>query len=82
MVLLPCESRGDQYHAIPKEKSGASFRSCEALADRRCDSSFVGRLATYRYDNMDQVVGQALATGQELEETAPARPAYLDRFLP
>jgi UDP-galactopyranose mutase len=24
--------------------------------------TFVGRLATYRYYNMDQVVGQALAT--------------------
>ena len=28
--------------------------------------SFVGRLATYRYYNMDQVVGQALATYRRL----------------
>ena len=27
---------------------------------------FVGRLATYRYYNMDQVVGQALATWRRI----------------
>ena len=32
----------------------------------RRDVSFVGRLATYRYYNMDQVVGQALATFRRL----------------
>jgi UDP-galactopyranose mutase len=30
--------------------------------------TFVGRLATYRYYNMDQVVGQALATFRRLDE--------------
>jgi UDP-galactopyranose mutase len=30
--------------------------------------TFVGRLATYRYYNMDQVVGQALATFRRLAE--------------
>lgn len=29
--------------------------------------TFVGRLATYRYYNMDQVVGQALATWRRLD---------------
>jgi UDP-galactopyranose mutase len=32
---------------------------------------FVGRLATYRYYNMDQVVGQALATFRRIGETLP-----------
>jgi UDP-galactopyranose mutase len=30
--------------------------------------TFVGRLATYRYYNMDQVVGQALATYRRMTE--------------
>jgi UDP-galactopyranose mutase len=31
---------------------------------------FVGRLATYRYYNMDQVVGQALAEFKRIQEIA------------
>jgi UDP-galactopyranose mutase len=30
--------------------------------------TFVGRLATYRYYNMDQIVGQALATFRRLDQ--------------
>ena len=30
--------------------------------------TFVGRLATYRYYNMDQIVGQALATFRRIDE--------------
>jgi UDP-galactopyranose mutase len=33
---------------------------------------FVGRLATYRYYNMDQVVGQALATFKRIQDALPA----------
>ncbi len=33
---------------------------------------FVGRLATYRYYNMDQIVGQALATFRRINEALPA----------
>ena len=32
--------------------------------------TFVGRLATYRYYNMDQIVGQALATFRQIDEPA------------
>jgi UDP-galactopyranose mutase len=34
--------------------------------------SFVGRLATYKYYNMDQVCGQALATYRRLAEREQA----------
>ena len=39
-----------------------------ALAQQTPDVTFVGRLATYRYYNMDQVVGQALATYRRISE--------------
>ena len=42
------------------------WRLDKALADALPDVSFVGRLATYKYYNMDQVVGQALATYRKL----------------
>ena len=36
------------------------------------DVIFVGRLGTYKYYNMDQVVGQALATFRRLEKAESA----------
>jgi len=53
---------GDPYYPIPRPENHALYKQYEALADARTDVLFVGRLATYRYYNMDQVVGQALAT--------------------
>ena len=44
----------------------------EELARATPDVWFVGRLATYRYYNMDQVVGQALATFQQIQAGEPA----------
>lgn len=57
----PCAD-GDPYYPIPRPENEALFKRYEALAIGTPDVLFVGRLATYRYYNMDQVVGQALAT--------------------
>jgi len=57
----PC-AEGDPYYPIPRPENQALFKRYEALADKAADVTFVGRLATYRYYNMDQVVAQALAT--------------------
>ena len=53
---------GDPYYPIPRPENQALFKRYEALARAEPRVLFVGRLATYRYYNMDQVVGQALAT--------------------
>ena len=53
---------GDPYYPIPNAKTAARYKAYEKLALSEKDVWFVGRLATYRYYNMDQVVGQALAT--------------------
>jgi UDP-galactopyranose mutase len=74
-------AEGDPYYPIPRPENQELFKRYEALADATDDVTFVGRLATYRYYNMDQIVGQALATfrrldqrkqSQELGETAVA----------
>jgi UDP-galactopyranose mutase len=57
---------GDPYYPIPRPENAARYREYEALALATPDVTFVGRLATYRYYNMDQVVGQALATAERL----------------
>jgi len=62
---------GDPYYPIPRDENQTLFKRYEALALALPDVTFVGRLATYRYYNMDQVVGQALAAYRRFA----ARPA-------
>ncbi|MGI4976373.1 MAG: UDP-galactopyranose mutase [Janthinobacterium lividum] len=62
---------GDPYYPIPRPENQALYKRYEALADATADTVFVGRLATYRYLNMDQVVGQALATFARLDSALP-----------
>ncbi len=59
-------SDGDPYYPIPRDENLALFRQYEALAAQEANVHFVGRLASYRYYNMDQVVGQALAKYRRL----------------
>ena len=58
---------GDPYYPIPREDNRALYKRYETLAKACPDVTFVGRLATYQYYNMDQVVGQALATYRRLK---------------
>jgi UDP-galactopyranose mutase len=67
----PC-AEGDPYYPIPRPENQALFKRYEALAIGTPEVIFVGRLATYRYYNMDQVVGQALATYRRLAEQEAA----------
>ena len=62
---------GDPYYPIPRPENAALYKRYEALADAEPDTWFVGRLATYRYYNMDQVVGQALATFERIQKQVP-----------
>jgi UDP-galactopyranose mutase len=64
-------AEGDPYYPIPRPENAELFKKYEALADARDDVWFVGRLATYRYYNMDQIVGQALATFARIEAELP-----------
>ena len=63
-------AEGDPYYPIPRPENQELFKRYEALADETEGVTFVGRLATYRYYNMDQIVGQALATFRRMDERA------------
>lgn len=52
---------GDPYYPVPAPENAELYRRYEQLAERTPDVTFTGRLGTYRYYNMDQVVGQSLA---------------------
>lgn len=54
-------AEGEPYYPIPRPENEALFQRYKALADAESGVIFVGRLAQYRYYNMDQVVGAALA---------------------
>lgn len=66
---------GDPYYPVPRPENAELLQRYEELARRERNVWFVGRLATYRYYNMDQIVGQALATFRRIEETVPRRSA-------
>ncbi|MFA6541882.1 MAG: UDP-galactopyranose mutase [Bacteroidota bacterium] len=53
---------GEPYYPVPNEANASLFRLYEKESDKLKAVRFVGRLATYRYYNMDQVVAQSLKT--------------------
>jgi UDP-galactopyranose mutase len=60
-------AEGDPYYPIPRPANTELYLRYRALADALPDVHFVGRLATYKYYNMDQVVAQALALVDRIE---------------
>lgn len=52
---------GDPYYPIPRPENDILFKKYQELAEKENNVTFVGRLAQYRYYNMDQVVGAALS---------------------
>lgn len=58
------QAEGEPYYPVPRAENEDLFRRYEELAARENDVTFVGRLAQYRYYNMDQVVGAALKAAE------------------
>lgn len=55
------QGEGDPYYPVPRPENAEIYKKYQELAEARTDVHFVGRLATYKYYNMDQVVAQALS---------------------
>jgi UDP-galactopyranose mutase len=70
-------AEGDPYYPIPRPENAERYAKYEALAEQIPNTWFVGRLATYKYYNMDQCVGQALATYKKIADQLHARPFEL-----
>lgn len=70
-------AEGDPYYPVPRAENRALYKRYETLAQVTEGVYFVGRLATYQYYNMDQVVGQALATFRRIDEQLSTRPIVL-----
>jgi UDP-galactopyranose mutase len=75
------QAEGDPYYPVPRPENAALYKRYQELADETPEVEFVGRLATYKYYNMDQVVAQALAVfdkliGRRAPDAAQRRPAH------
>lgn len=62
------QAEGDPYYPIPNAAHEMLYQRYKQLAAQEADVTFVGRLAQYRYYNMDQVVGAALSAAQRLKK--------------
>jgi UDP-galactopyranose mutase len=70
-------AEGDPYYPVPRRENAIRYGRYKRLADELAPTSvrFVGRLASYRYYNMDQVVAQALATFDQIRGVKTASAA-------
>lgn len=59
---------GDPYYPIPRPENAALYARYKTLAEQTPNVTFCGRLANYKYFNMDQVVAQALSTFDRLAQ--------------
>src|SRR5688500_8494143 len=69
--------QGDPYYPVPTTDNAALYAKYQQLAEATPEVQFLGRLGTYKYYNMDQVVAQALSVyarmaGQPRREIAAA----------
>ena len=63
-------SEGDPYYPIPQPRNAELYAQYKALADKLPGVHFAGRLATYKYYNMDQVVAQSLSLAAKISSRA------------
>lgn len=68
------QAEGDPYYPVPQPQNAALYKKYQVLAEATSNVHFAGRLATYRYYNMDQVVAQALTLFNKLAGDKVSRP--------
>ena len=57
---------GDPYYPVPRPENMEVYKQYQQLAEQTRGVWFVGRLATYKYYNMDQVTAQALTVYKKI----------------
>ena len=60
------QAEGDPYYPVPRPENAELYKKYQQLANGMTNTYFVGRLATYKYYNMDQVVAQSLTLFKQL----------------
>jgi UDP-galactopyranose mutase len=65
---------GDPYYPIPRAENNEIYKKYQLLAATTPGVYFTGRLGTYKYYNMDQVVAQSLTLFKKLNEVMITTP--------
>ena len=65
---------GDPYYPIPRSENMEVYNQYKLLASTEPNTYFTGRLGTYKYYNMDQVVAQSLTLFKKLMQSQPTEP--------
>ncbi len=61
------QAEGDPYYPVPRPENAELYRKYQLLAQTLPDVYFSGRLGTYKYYNMDQVVAQSLTLFKKIQ---------------
>jgi UDP-galactopyranose mutase len=61
------QAEGDPYYPVPRPENAELYKQYQTLMEETKTVHFVGRLATYKYYNMDQVTAQALTLYSKLK---------------
>lgn len=67
-------AEGDPYYPVPRPENAELYKAYHQLALATANTYFVGRLATYKYYNMDQVAAQALTGFKKIMQGQPRAP--------
>ena len=62
------QAEGDPYYPIPRPENAEIYKKYQGLANAMTNTYFTGRLATYKYYNMDQVVAQSLSLFEKITQ--------------
>jgi len=62
------KAEGDPYYPIPRPENAEIYKKYQRLANAMTNTYFTGRLATYKYYNMDQVVAQSLTLFEKVSQ--------------
>lgn len=65
---------GDPYYPVPNPENRALYEKYRDMAEKEEGVAFVGRLASYKYFNMDQAILNALEIYDNLKETGKLAP--------
>jgi len=64
------KAEGDPYYPVPRKDNAALYKKYQELTEQLPHVHFTGRLATYKYYNMDQVVAQSLTLFKRITAVA------------
>lgn len=74
------KAEGDPYYPVPRPENTELYRRYQLLAEGTKNIYFTGRLATYKYYNMDQVVAQSLSLFKKIKSAGDAPLVNGQRF--